>query len=205
MACRGESCNTGYHCDGQPSGCCQSDTPILLDIEGDGFLLTSAERGVRFDIDGKGKRELLSWTAAGTDDGWLALDRNNNGTIDDGKELFGNYTQQPESTEPNGFLALAVFDKPSSGGTSDSWITEKDSIFNSLLIWQDRNHNGFSEPGELTTLRALGITAISVDYKESKWVDIHGNQFRYRARIQREGRGRGSEKWAYDIFLVRAQ
>lgn len=196
-----------YQC--SPSGgggCCVPQSPIVIDIEGDGYLLTSGNNGVRFDITGTGNRGRLAWTASGSDDGFLALDRNGNGRIDDGKELFGNVTAQPEGPEEKqGFRALAVFDKPAQGGNQDGWINAQDAIYTGLLIWQDFNHNGISERAELTDLPRLGITGISLDYKEAKWVDMYGNQFRYRAKVDREGRGRGKDKWAYDVFLVRGQ
>ncbi|HEY9402189.1 MAG TPA: hypothetical protein VIQ24_05820 [Pyrinomonadaceae bacterium] len=79
---------------------------------GDGFRLTDAA-GVAFDLDSDGTTEQLAWTRAGMDDAWLARNRNANGAIESGRELFGNYTPQPAPTggaERNGFLALAVYD-----------------------------------------------------------------------------------------------
>jgi hypothetical protein len=167
--------------------------------------LTSKDEGVRFDLDSDGNAEQLSWTVADTADAWLCLDRNRNGSIDNGEELFGSYTPQPDpppGAEPNGFLALAVFDTEEKGGNSDGVIDRRDLIYRDLMLWRDINHNGLSEPGELASLSSSGIVEISLDYRLSRKVDEYGNQFRYRARLKtREHADVG--KWAWDVFLLR--
>jgi hypothetical protein len=199
-------CYFGYdaNCNGIQDYLECATSPIVVDLEGDGIALTNRDRGVHFDLDADGDREQLSWTAVGADDAWLCLDRNGNGTIDDGQELFGSYTPQPDppqGSEPNGFLALAVFDTAANGGNGNGAIDSGDSIYHDLLLWHDSNHNGKSEPDELKSLSSYGITAISLAYKLSRKVDEYGNRFRYRSKISAKHSDIG--KWAWDVFLLR--
>jgi hypothetical protein len=210
--CEFNTCDSGSHwdegqccCAGNISGSCDL-TPVLIDVDGDGYHLTDARGGVPFDLDRDGVRESLSWTAAGSDDAWLVLDRNGNGVVDDGSEMFGNFTEQPTpppGASKNGFLALAEFDKPGSGGNGDGVIDGRDAVFAFLRLWADANHDGVSGPGETRLVSELGLSSVGLDYKESRRVDRHGNRFRYRAKVA-DVRGAQTGRWACDVLLVNA-
>lgn len=186
-------------CGSPQAGC--GCSPVVIDMAGNGFDLTNAAQGVPFDLNGDGViSSRLAWTQPNSDDAWLTLDRNNNGTIESGQELFGNFSPQPPSNERNGFLALAVFDGPQQGGNNDGRINSQDSVFSHLRLWQDINHNGVSEANELSPLLTLGLARIDLDYHQSRRRDQHGNYFKYRAKV-RDIQGAQAGRWAWDVFV----
>jgi hypothetical protein len=192
-------CNVNCQC--IPNGV----SPIIIDTTGHGFHLTSAEQGVRFDFFGSGKPLQLSWTEGNSGNGFLALDRNGNGRIDDGKELFGNITEQPKADDPNGYLALAEFDKPENGGNGDGIIDYHDAVYSKLLIWIDANHDGVSQPEELYSLPSLGVYSIGLKFMDDSRTDEYGNKFRYRGVLNPnplDGTSRDG-RYTYDVFFVR--
>ena len=180
--------------------CYENQSPIIIDLQHSGFRLTDAADGVYFDFAGAGIPSLVSWLAPGDGNAWLALDRNGNGKIDSGRELFGNYTAQPSSANPNGFAALAEFDKPANGGNGDGVIDQRDAVFARLQLWTDDNHDGVSEPSELHSLQEFGIVAIDLQYRLSNWHDAYGNLFRFKGKVLRD------QKWEdrtiYDVLLL---
>lgn len=178
---------------GDPPAAC---TPIVVDLNGDGVELTAAWDGVEFDLAGINDPLRIAWTAPDSDDGWLALDRNGNGTIDSGRELFGDRTPQLPSSERSGYGALAMFDHD-----ENRVIDRNDAIWLALVIWQDRNHDGMSAPDELLSLDAAGIAQLELAYRESGRRDRNGNLFRYRAKVVGEGDSRVG-RWTYDVFLL---
>lgn len=210
--CAGTVCHSGKctvcqtDCPYPLNGCipCQNNSPIVLDLSGNGFSLTSAANGVRFDISGTGNPVQMGWTAPGADNAFLALP-GPDGLVHNGKELFGNFTPQPQSAlvSPNGFTALAVYDQSKNGGNDDGVIDAKDAVFVSLRLWIDANHDGISQPEELHTLPSQGVISISLSYKEDKRTDQYGNQFRFRAAINPNDRDASTAgRTAYDVFFV---
>jgi hypothetical protein len=166
--------------------------------------MSSAADGVPFDILGDGRLRPVAWTARGSEASWLVLDRNGNGTIDDGTELFGSATPQPPPGKDelkNGFAALGVYDDPALGGNRDGYIDARDSIFASLRLWRDGDHDGQTDAGELHTLASRGVARISLRYRVADRVDEHGNAFYLKGRAFDEaGRSRGIFLW--DVFLT---
>lgn len=200
-------CLDGLVCEGEdptPMICVDGDpycwnTPIIIDPLGQGFHLTSAKEGVTFSFV-TGTPVQTSWTDPNYSNAWLALDRNGNGVIDNGTELFGSLTPQPPGSSPNGYKALAVFDDPKNGGNGNARIDPGDAVYSSLLLWIDRNHDGISQPDELFTLPEAGIFAIGLNYVEDDKTDQFGNEFRYRAPIW-DKVGEDDSK-CYDVLLL---
>jgi hypothetical protein len=193
-----DSCLYGDYC--AASGWeCTPESPIIIDTKGEGFHLTDVAHGVKFAMVPGKPAAQVAWTDPNYRNGFLALDRNGDGKINDGGELFGNMTAQPPSNTPNGFLALAVYDRPANGGNGNGFIDAGDAIYDKLRVWVDSNHNGISEPGELHTLKELGIARIDLSYKTSGYVDEFGNVFRYGARIW-DAAGQ-EHATCYDVFL----
>ena len=119
--------------------------PLIFDLDGDGYNVDKKELGANFDLDKNGFAEKINWTKK---DGFLCLDLNGNGAIDDGGELFGDQTLLADGTRAkNGFEALAQYDS-----NGDGVINAGDEIFDSLRIWVDADGNGVSGEGEMKTL-----------------------------------------------------
>mgnify|MGYP001792456528 CR=1 FL=1 len=141
----------------------------------------------------------IAWTEPEAPVAFLVLDRNGNGRADNGLELFGNYTAQPDGVSRNGFRALAVLDAKENGGNEDGVIDSSDRQFESLRLWVDANHDGVCDLSELRTLRDAGLAAISLAYKREAKKDRHGNLFAYRARVLTSDH---RTRWAWDVYCA---
>jgi hypothetical protein len=153
--------------------------------------------------------DRVSWTKADSDDAWLAFDRNGNGRIDDGSELFGDHSPSVSAAvhAKNGFEALKFLEAPAFGPSRpDMQIDQRDAAFAGLLLWTDRNHNGISEADELQRACESGLVAIGTDYQERKRRDAHGNQFRLKGEswwVNARGNVRKDVVW--DVWLRAAR
>ena len=131
--------------------------PLILDVSKDGFDIETKKFGAHFDLNCDGFAEKINWTRK---DAILALDKNHNGLIDDGSEVFGDFHLLADGSKAkNGFEALAQYDT-----NGDGVIDENDEIFDQLRLWVDENGDGVSDQGELKSLRDMHIKAINLDY-----------------------------------------
>jgi hypothetical protein len=136
-------------------------SPLILDLDGDGVSTIAATEGVLFDVSGDGGRVRTGWVSPR--DGFLALDRNQDGIVNNGAELFGTATQLADgSMARDGFQALSEFDIDGDGA-----ITNADSVWQDMKVWVDVNQDGVSDAGELHRLDDLGISRLNLASSES--------------------------------------
>ncbi len=175
-------------------------SPIIINFENGDYRLTGPNAPVSFDMAGNGHPLLMGWTAAGSDEAFLWLDRNGNGRVTSGAELFGNFTPlRNGQLAKNGFEALAEYD-----ANHDGVIDERDPIWSELLLWRDLNHDGISEPNEISRLDASDVRAIDLHYHWTGRLDHWGNTFRYESLIFRNDQSSSAvrKQPVYDIFFV---
>lgn len=151
-------------------------SPIVLDLDGDG--IETLELGASyFDLDADGLSERSGWVSP--DDGLLVHDRDGDGRISSGAELFGNNSLLSNGQlAANGFQALAEYDN-----NGDGVIDAQDASYAVLQVWRDLNGNGSSDVGEMQSLADAGVTSISTGYTASTHVDAHGHEHRQVATI----------------------
>lgn len=186
------------------------NSPLLLDLNGDGIRTTTGWYPVRFDFDSDGVQEITAWTAPDGEEGFLWLDLNDNKVVDSGRELFGDQTLLPSGEmSQHGFEALAAFDQEGLGGNDDGIISHEDLIWRSLRLWVDEDHDGVSQRREVRNLDAEGVVSISLDYVEARDYDPAENLHLYQGTfVKRVTRRFGPPylrvQQAHDVFFLEA-
>ena len=159
--------------------------PLIFDLDGDGIKTTSLDQSrTYFDLDSNGFAERTAWVDAS--DGLLVLDRNNDGQITSGQELFGDQTLLANGRRADsGFEALREFDS-----NRDGRIDAKDEVYSKLRIWRDLNGDGISQAEELKGLSDYNIASISLSSTSSNASDVMNNiQRRVGSFIKTDGSG----------------
>jgi hypothetical protein len=165
----------------------QQSDPLVLDLNGDGVALTGYEDGAAFDINADGKTDKTAFVRG--DDAFLVLDRNGNGRIDNGSELFGD-----QNGAVNGFEELRKYDD-----NRDGVIDGRDAIFDSLRLLHDKNGDGNVELTEMSSLAEKGITSLNLHYSGGERMDdAHHNTFAERSHYERNS---GSHGALVDVWL----
>lgn len=163
----------------------QAADPLIIDLDGDGIEISEVDQGALFDITGSGQKHLVS--SVGPDDGLLALDRNSNGIIDSGLELFGD-----QHGAADGFAELANYDSDANGV-----INSSDSVYNKLRIYRDINQDGISQQNELSSLEEMKIASIDLSFSRINDF-INGNRLIYKGNCTLED---GSKRTMCDALL----
>jgi hypothetical protein len=175
-------------------------SPIVVDTRRDGIELGPAGRGVSFDVNADGFPDSVQWVRPRGDEAFLTLDRNRNGRVDDGSELFGVGTPLFEGgTAANGFIALAQYDQPVLGGNDDGVISRADAIWPELSMWLDANADGVATRGEMRRPDSFGLTSFGTIPKVRRYVDAAGNSLPYWAWAGSTRRGRAI---MVDVFFL---
>jgi len=199
-------------------------SPVIVDTTGNGFHMSDPNQNwVTFDLLGDGTFHHFSWPVHGSGNAWLVYDANDDGIITNGKELFGNYTPHsdggvPNHPDPNGFLALAWYDKRAQGGNMDGVIDKQDAIWNHLKLWIDDhcyltpNAPCTSVPSEVHSLESAGIKSIALVYEATPasdgGYDAYGNDFKIFVKVNVDPKNNAKDprpskdpRVMYDVFL----
>lgn len=199
-----EDLNMNYVCDNQEDldkdpnedscpGGPPCTSPILINLNRGEWSLAEAADPVSFDIDADGVPDRITWTKREAAIAFLALDRNANGIIDNGAELFGNWTMlRTGARAANGFEALKELDS-----NGDGAVTRLDARWTALRLWIDANHDGVSQAVELQALSGRAVEALQTSYHWTGRRDQEGNFFGYQGRAQIDG----LPEAIYDVYF----
>ncbi|MBD3610292.1 MAG: hypothetical protein HUJ30_07055 [Gammaproteobacteria bacterium] len=156
--------------------------PLILDLDGDGIETSGVSNGSHFDITGDGIKEQVSFVSGG--DAFLAIDKNGNGIIDSGRELFGD-----QLGDANGFEALKHLD------------SNHDQIINALdTQWQQLRLFSLNQDGsqQIRELSAENIQSIQLTYQQTAEEISESDVIAQTGNFTRDD---GSESMAADILL----
>ncbi|MEP7348493.1 MAG: tandem-95 repeat protein [Sphingorhabdus sp.] len=174
--------------------------PLIIDLNRDGRVAKSLGNSVTyFDIDKDGFAERVAW--ANATDGFLALDKNDDGIINDAGELFGSGFVETQGNNKvrrgtDGFADLRQYDL-----NSDSVINSSDAVFSSLRVWVDADSDGITDAGELRTLDEIGVSSISLNFtRKSSFDTFNDGSFIDNASVVQMTDG--STTWVYDAYLA---
>jgi Ca2+-binding RTX toxin-like protein len=178
---------------------CNRD-PLIFDLNNDKSVVAELyDVSVYFDVDNDGIQERVAWALP--EDGFLALDRNGDGRITNGSELFGTGTVLARANGTvtvgtSGFADLALLDS-----NHDAVVNASDDAYSALRIWQDLNSDGITDQGELKTLSELGIASISLRTRTSDDLDCGCDGTRV-VSMSDATKIDGSKIGVYDAFLA---
>ncbi|MFH1810273.1 MAG: hypothetical protein ABIJ09_16125 [Pseudomonadota bacterium] len=167
---------------------CTSDEGVLYRCTTPLVLLFDAARAVQYRTDlaavpfdlsaaGDGSAIRTAWPTAVSP--WLALDRDGDGRITSGRELFGSASLTSGGLARDGFEALRELDS-----TRDGQINDRDALFQDLVVWLDDDGDRVSQAWELLPLAALGITTLGLDDLVQPRCDGAGNCERERSQMR---------------------
>lgn len=178
-------------------------SPLIIDMKGNGINLGKSGVGVKFDLFNDLTNYKFQWVSRNEDDVFLALDLNNNFTIDNGSELFGQGTKMLGHTgvkAKEGFMALSQYDLIAHGGNGDGFINNRDEIWKSILLWNDSNANGISEKNEITNISNSKIKSIYLGFRVFHHIDVNGNNIPFWSHVTHKS---GRQTSIADVFFKR--
>jgi hypothetical protein len=165
--------------------------PLILDLDGNGVKTSTVDDGVVFDVFANGNAVQVAWTDG--IDGFLVLDRDGDGAITTGAEMFGDFTHMQDGTlAKDGFEALRDLDS-----NSDGLFDANDDLFDLVQVWVDANRDGVSDASELFGLSELGIKSIHLNPESSDRVE-NGNLY---GLISKLTLADGGEAEVVDVWL----
>ena len=151
--------------------------PLILDLDGDGiWLMPASEPSRHFAMSPDGLLRPDTWLNPG--DGFLVMDRNHNGQIDDITEMFSEFFT---ATHTTGLGALSTLDL-----NRDHTMDARDVAFDQLAVWQDLNTDGHTDTGELRTLAEWGVTSLDLE-RHARHESLEGGTMLSQGRVTREG------------------